>query len=424
MAQPQLIDFSITGMESTPDSSIEVTKNISLDHDENTFTLKFAANAYSDPSNTAFQYRLVNYDPIWVSGESRGTARFVNVPWGNYQFEVQATNGDNEWSATKSVNINISPPWWATWWAYVCYGLAAFMLLRGYIYYRSRALLLQNAKLEQTVEQRTKELSHSLTSLKETQTQLIHSEKMASLGQVTSGIAHEIQNPLNFVNNFSDVSNDLIDDMLDEIKTGNVDEATSLAKTVKQNLSRILHHGNRADAIVRSMMNHSRTVSGQKELTSINTLVEENLRRSYNLIKDKERFGDILIQTNLDESIARILIARQEIGKVIYNILNNALFACYEMKRVSDEEYKPVITVITSQSEEWTTILIEDNGIGISEENMEKIFLPFFSTRSSGEGTGLGLSLAYDIVKSHGGKIEVESVANQGASFHINLSRT
>jgi len=420
-SQPQITDIEVNAVSIVLDTFIGESERIEMHHDENTIALKFVPNAYSDPTRSIFRYRVLGYDPVWVTGESQGIARLVNVPWGDYEFQVQATNSDGIWSSSKSLKICILPPWWATWWAFLLYILAAYVLVRGYIAYRSRALIAQNIQLERTVNERTAELSKSLSKLQETQDQLLHSEKMAALGEVTAGVAHEIRNPLNFVNNFSDVSSDLLDEMIEEMDKGDFDEVKTIVADVQKNLGRISHHGNRADGIVRSMLEHSQASSGEIASTDINALVQANLRRTYTLIKNQERYLDTIIETNLDESIRRIYIIPQDIGRVIYNVLSNALYATFEKKRTTEEPYQPTVSVHTYSDHENISIAIKDNGIGMSSDITPKIFQPFFTTKPSGEGTGLGLSLSFDIIRSHGGKIIVDSVEGVGSTFIIRL---
>ena len=265
--------------------------------------------------------------------------------------------------------------------------------------------------------------------LKQAQTQLVQSEKMASLGELTAGIAHEIQNPLNFVNNFSDVSNELLEEMKEELATGNMQQAIEIAEDVKQNLEKILHHGKRADAIVKGMLQHSRTSSGQKEPTDINALADEYLRLAYHGLRAKEKSFNAKFETDFDQSIGKINIIPQEIGRVVLNLINNAFYAVSEKKKTEGETYEPIVTVSTrkylpsgDRLAGSVEIKVSDNGVGIPEVTRDKIFQPFFTTKPSGQGTGLGLSLAYDIItKGHGGEILVKSIPGKGSEFIIHL---
>ena len=275
--------------------------------------------------------------------------------------------------------------------------------------------------LEQQVKERTAALNQSLEELKTTQSQLIQSEKMASLGELTAGIAHEIQNPLNFVNNFSEVSNELVDEMNEELDKGDLEEVKAILLDIKQNLEKINHHGKRADNIVKGMLQHSRSSSGTKEPTDINALADEYLRLAYHGLRAKDKSFNAELITNFDESIGKVNIVPQDMGRVILNLITNAFYAVNEKKQ-RDVSFKPIVTVSTKKSDEYITISVSDNGDGIPEKVKEKIFQPFFTTKPTGQGTGLGLSMSYDIVtKGHDGKLKVETTKNKGTTFIIEL---
>ncbi len=271
------------------------------------------------------------------------------------------------------------------------------------------------------VSERTIELEHSLNDLKATQAQLIQKEKMASLGELTAGIAHEIQNPLNFVNNFSEVSNELIDEMKEEFRNGETEEGLAIANDIKQNLEKINHHGKRADAIVKGMLEHSRTSSGEKVETDINALCDEYLRLSYHGLRAKDKSFNADFKTDFDPNLPKINVVAQDIGRVLLNLINNAFYTVSERSKEGNTEYQPSVEVITRKTVRGIEITVRDNGNGIPEHIKDKIFQPFFTTKPTGQGTGLGLSLSYDIVKSHGGEIKIESIAGHGANFIINL---
>ncbi|MFI5185326.1 MAG: ATP-binding protein [Chitinophagales bacterium] len=293
---------------------------------------------------------------------------------------------------------------------------------------RSQLIEHQKIELEKTVEERTAELKQSLQDLKTTQKQLIQTEKMASLGELTAGIAHEIQNPLNFVNNFSELSNELMDEMNDEINKGDIDEAKIIAGDIKQNLEKINHHGKKADAIVKGMLQHSRSSSGIKEPTDINALADEYLKLSYHGLRAKDtslpagQAGfNAKFETDFDTSIGNIKIVPQDIGRVILNLINNAFYAVSERQKAEvkglpagQAGYEPTVTVSTKNLGNKVQVKIKDNGNGIPQKVLDKIFQPFFTTKPTGQGTGLGLSLSYDIVKAHGGEIKVETKYLEG----------
>ncbi len=283
----------------------------------------------------------------------------------------------------------------------------------------------QQKILEQEVAKQTVELRNSLAELKATQSQLIQSEKMASLGELTAGIAHEIQNPLNFVNNFSEVSAEIIDEMNEALAAGKKDEAIEFGADVKENIEKILHHGKRADAIVKGMLQHSRTASGQTESTDINALADEYLRLAYHGIRAKDKSFNAKLETDFDPSIGMIDVVQQDIGRVLLNLLTNAFYAVSSVPK-RDLVYEPTVTVMTKllkspSGDLGAEISISDNGPGIPKENLDKIFQPFFTTKPTGKGTGLGLSLAYDIVKAHGGELTVKTIEGKGTTFIILL---
>lgn len=296
--------------------------------------------------------------------------------------------------------------------------------------------------LEYQVAERTAELTKqkeslelALAELQTTQNQLIQAEKMASLGELTAGIAHEIQNPLNFVNNFSEVSVELCQEINEELEKSPLtpdggiiisqkdkDLITEILNDLTQNQQKITHHGQRAASIVRGMLQHSRASTGQKELTDINALADEYLRLSYHGLraKDKTFFADF--KADLSEKLPKVEVIPQDFGRVLLNILNNAFYAVQQKSKLKIENYKPLVTISTSLLKKQIVISIKDNGMGVPENVKSKIFQPFFTTKPTGQGTGLGLSLSYDIVtKGHGGNIEVVSAEGEGTEFIIKL---
>jgi two-component system NtrC family sensor kinase len=284
------------------------------------------------------------------------------------------------------------------------------------------------AKLEIQVAERTAELrsqkdelQKTLDELKSAQSQLIQSEKMASLGELTAGIAHEIQNPLNFVNNFSEVNKELLEELEQEIDNGNFGEIKALTKDIKENEEKINHHGKRADAIVKGMLQHSRSSNGIKEPTDINKLTDEYLRLAYHGLRAKDKSFNATMKTDFDESIGTINIIPQDMGRVILNLITNAFYVVDEKKKHIGEDYEPTVTVSTKKVGDEVTISVKDNGNGISQQVLDKIFQPFFTTKPTGQGTGLGLSLSYDIVKVHGGELKVETKEGDGSEFIIHL---
>jgi signal transduction histidine kinase len=267
-------------------------------------------------------------------------------------------------------------------------------------------------------------LQNTLNELKLTQEQLVQSEKMASLGELTAGIAHEIQNPLNFVNNFSEVNLELIDEMKQEFQSGNSKEAFSVADDIKENNAKIIHHGKRADTIVKGMLQHSRISTGQKEPTNINTLADEYLRLSYHGLRAKDKSFNATLKTDFDPGLEKINVIPQDIGRVVLNLINNAFYTVTEKKKQNGPGYEPTVSVSTKKMNGRVEIKVKDNGKGIPQKVLDKIFQPFFTTKPTGQGTGLGLSLSYDIIKAHGGELKVETKENEYAEFMISLPFT
>jgi two-component system, NtrC family, sensor kinase len=300
--------------------------------------------------------------------------------------------------------------------------LAGILVVAFILYRNNRQKQKTNAVLETT-----------LTNLKSTQSQLIQSEKMASLGELTAGIAHEIQNPLNFVNNFSEVNKELLVELKDEIKKGNLDEVNAIADDVISNEEKINHHGKRADAIVKGMLQHSSSGTGKKELTDINKLADEYLRLAYHGLRAKDKSFNASMKTDFDESIGNINIVPQDIGRVVLNLITNAFYvvneknnACQAARPDSfgkpvEASYEPTVSVSTKKMNGKVEIKVSDNGNGIPQKILDKIFQPFFTTKPTGQGTGLGLSLSYDIVKAHGGDLKVETKEGEGSVFTIIL---
>jgi signal transduction histidine kinase len=279
----------------------------------------------------------------------------------------------------------------------------------------------QNKMLEKQVEERTAELQKSLRDLKSTQAQLIHAEKMASLGELTAGIAHEIKNPLNFINNFSDLNQELINEAKAELEAENLTAIAEILDDIKQNSTIIATHGSRADSIIQSMLQHSRNSSGSPESIDLNGMCEEYLRLAYHGLKAKRKDFNADYSTDLEPSISPIEGVPQDIGRVLLNIFSNGFQAIADYAQIQDDHYKPFLKVETHTDGQLITIKIEDNGPGIPEENQDKVFQPFFTTKPTGQGTGLGLSMAYDIIKNHGGEIKLYSKVGEGTKFIINL---
>ncbi len=398
---------------------------VSLKHNQNnlSFTLSYI-NFISGAREKKLEYKLLGYEDRWRDGKNDEEVYYYKLPHGKYSFQVRKLGSDGIWKSDK-VDFQIHPPWWLTWWAYGLYAFGG--LLIGWWIQRmqkERTIRIERARTRERELEQAKEIEKAYNELKATQAQLIQSEKMASLGELTAGIAHEIQNPLNFVNNFSEVSSELLVEMKEELESGDKDEALVIADDVIQNLEKITHHGKRADSIVKGMLQHSRNSDGQKEATDINQLCDEFLRLAYHGLRAKDKSFNADFSTDFDETIGKIELRPQEMGRVILNLITNAFHAVSERKKnlpQKDNSYQPQVIVSTDKTSDMLTIKISDNGTGIPEDIKEKIFQPFFTTKPTGQGTGLGLSMSYDIVKSHDGTLKVESELGKGTYFIIQL---
>jgi two-component system, NtrC family, sensor kinase len=343
-------------------------------------------------------------------------------------------------------------------------GIAVVLLIAFLLYRNNRNRRKANELLtaqKEEIEVQKKSVEHALSDLKSTQAQLIQSEKMASLGELTAGIAHEIQNPLNFVNNFSELNGELIEELNEEIELGNYEDVKDIAKDIAGNEEKIKHHGKRAEEIVKGMLQHSRSGDGVKEPTDINALCDEYLRLSYHGFRAKDKTFNATIKTEFDDAIGMVEVVPQDMGRVILNLLNNAFYACTdrsdstsaersvstgadpglsarakrshsagtvpsrstvnEEKPHPTDSYEPTVSVSTKLKKNKFEIRIVDNGNGIPQEVLNKVFQPFFTTKPTGQGTGLGLSLSYDIVNAHGGRLKVETKDGEGSVFIIEL---
>jgi signal transduction histidine kinase/ligand-binding sensor domain-containing protein len=428
---------------------VEQTTSLHLPYNKNDFSFSFAAIDYRAPETNRYYTRLENFDSVWRDAGGDKTANYINIPPGRYIFKVKAINIDNI-TSEKDVDITISPPWYKTWWAYLIYVLLIITLVVViHRYQQQRTIRREREKAQVKELAQAREIERAYTELKSTQAQLIQSEKMASLGEMTAGIAHEIQNPLNFVNNFSELNKELAEDLIAELgsdnyRSGDVQSPSEIAEDIKKNEVKINYHGRRADAIVKSMLQHSQGSFGTKEPTDINELADKYLRLAYHSIGTKDSIPvPVGIKTDFDDSVKKINIVPQEIGKVLLNLYNNALYevrecavirlrrmeaASYELQTVNGDPpngeasfYEPEVCVTTRRNGSYVVITVKDNGNGIPGNIIDKIFQPFFTTKPTGQGTGLGLSLAYDIVKAHGGSLRVESKMGEGSSFVVQL---
>lgn len=413
------------GDDSPLTESLFQTESITFAHNQNNLSFEFAALHYANPQKNQYAHMLKGYDQDWIY-DNRNFAAYTNLDPGKYEFLIRASNAYGIWNEEgKILSIVVLPPWWKTWWAYGLYVM--IFLFAGVSIDRG---IRRRIKLRERERNREKELKHAkeieiaYTNLKETQSQLIQSEKMASLGELTAGIAHEIQNPLNFVNNFSEVNKELIEELQEELKAGRTQEAIELSNDIKDNEEKIMYHGKRADSIVKGMLQHSRSSNGVKEPTDLNVLADEYLRLAYHGLRAKDKTFNATMHTDFEKGLEKIEVIPQDLGRVILNLITNAFYVVAEKKRQIVNGYDPTVTVATKDVGDKVEISVTDNGNGIPQSIIDKIFQPFFTTKPSGQGTGLGLSMSYEIItKSHGGDLKVETKEGDGTTFKIILPK-
>ncbi len=460
---------------------LSMTPEVRLPYWQKMITLEFAALHFVNPALNQYAYQLEGFDADWVPAGTNNTATYTNLDPGSYTFRVKAASADGVWNEEgASVALVILPPWWRTTWAYVFYvllfvaGVVAVDRIQRRRLIRREREKARERELAQAkeIERAYHELEQTHADLKATQAQLIQQEKMASLGHLTAGIAHEIKNPLNFVNNFSSVSAELVEEVRREASARpeiTVAEVYDVLDDLSLNLEKIEEHGRRADGIVRSMLLHSRGTSGDRREVILNELLDEYVNLAYHGMRAQHADFACEIERDFDEEVGAVEVLPQEIGRVFINLLNNAFDAVRERVGITDgaspkrpvpnndaadaasnetavgeqpqernrssegveqaltgmDEYHPRVTVSTRRRGDRVEIVIEDNGPGIPPQVRERIFEPFFTTKPTGSGTGLGLSLSYDIVtQGHGGELEVMSERGQGAGFVVRLPST
>jgi len=433
-----ITDFR-TGTESIP--IVDPDGNYEVAYENNNISFNYLAINYRSPDNQ-YRYRLLGYDDEWVDMETQRSIFFANLPFGDYTFQVQAASPGSSFSdgsILSEVSFSILPPWWRTAPAYISY----LLLFVGFVFgaerfQRKRVQQKEREKAREKelaqakeIEKAYKNLEVAHENLKSAQDQLVQQEKLASLGQLTAGIAHEIKNPLNFVNNFSEVSLELVEETREELSAEGrekVHEALAILNDIEMNLKKIHEHGSRADSIVKSMLEQSRGGSGKMEPTHLNELVKEFANLSFHGMRAGKDPINVDIDLQLDENIGEIPLVAEDFSRVIINLCNNAFDAMRE-KGIKNSElkiknYSPKLTVRTMQSNTTVTVQIEDNGSGIPEEMKDKILQPFFTTKKGTQGTGLGLSITNDIIKAHGGSIEIKSTSGEGSTFIIQLPKS
>ncbi|MCH8523980.1 MAG: hypothetical protein LAT52_05450, partial [Balneolales bacterium] len=431
--------------------------NVKLSYDNNHLTFHFVAIDWAAPHKIRYSHRMEGLNTNWSQPTANPVVDYRNLSFGTYTFHVRAIGESGVWSEPVAYTFTILPPWWHTWWAYGIYVVMFLGALRTFSLWRERRLRQEKEQLQVNVEERTvelkkksEELEHSLHDLKSTQDQLIQQEKLASLGQLTAGIAHEIKNPLNFVNNFSEVSLEIIDEALEELqKIGENEHAAETAEIladIKANLAKIHEHGSRANGIVQSMLMHSRGGDGKMEPTPLNVLIKEYINLAFHGMRAGEHPINVEIQMDLDESIGHVPLIAEDFSRVILNLCNNAFDAMREGSESTRKNNETVeggrsestsksmqnsivnnpnspqkLTVRTKSENNKIHIEIEDNGPGIPDDIKDKILQPFFTTKKGTQGTGLGLSITNDIIKAHGGMLSINTKLGYGSVFMISL---
>ncbi|MDN3204102.1 ATP-binding protein [Algoriphagus sediminis] len=419
---------------STGEGPISTLKEgVEIQFKGNSIRFDFTAPFFIRENQIEYQTFLEGLDEEWSEWGETTYREFSNLPYGSYTFKARARNTFGTISNEISYSLEILPPWYATWWAFVLYFILFALIVYAVVKFQTaRVLAREKEKNREKELAQAKEIEKAYEGLKATQAQLIQSEKMASLGELTAGIAHEIQNPLNFVNNFSELNQELIDELHEALKKGNLEEVKELVASIQANEAKIVQHGKRADSIVKGMLQHSRSSSGEKQPTNLNVLAEEYLKLSYHGLRAKDKSFTADYKTEFDPDLPKVPVVRQDIGRVLLNLINNAFYACAERKRcvISGEEemnesYKPKVSVQSRLVDlggiGGVEIYVKDNGGGIPKSIIEKIFQPFFTTKPTGSGTGLGLSLSYDIIKAHGGDLRVKSKEGEGTEMIIYL---
>jgi signal transduction histidine kinase len=396
------------------------------------FEFHYAGISFTGSKEVRYKYQLVGLDDGWIDAGPRREAYYTNLKPGEYTFRVIAANGDGIWNEQgASASFVLSPHFYQTGWFIGLVVLGFLTAGPSFYLYRMRNMKRRKAELEHLVQERTGELQKTLNNLKDTQNQLILSEKMASLGQLTAGIAHEIKNPLNFITNFSVLSHDLTKDLRKELaaERDRVDpkrakEIEDLLGDLEQNVSKINEHGKRADSIVRGMLLHSRGKSGERQETDLNALLAEYTNLAYHGMRAQDQSFNVKIETEFDPAVGNVSVVPQDLSRAFLNIVNNACYAANDRKKASHNGFTPVVRVSAKNLADGVEIRIRDNGNGIPDSIREKIFNPFFTTKPAGAGTGLGLSLSYDIItQEHKGDIRVDTKEGEYTEFVITIPR-
>lgn len=413
-----------------------VSKNlagtVTLAPGTNRLEVHYAGLSFVGGDKVRFKYKLEGDDKDWIDAGSRHQAYYTNLSPGDYRFRVLAANSDGIWNETgASLDIRLEPFFYQTMW-FLAILILGFLVTGPSIYlWRVRNLKQREAELELTVNRRTEELQRTLNNLKEAQHQLVLSEKMASLGQLTAGIAHEIKNPLNFITNFAQLSKELAHELRHEllleknrVEDKRAEEITEIIDNLEQNVTKINEHGKRADSIVRGMLLHSRGKAGERQQTDLNALLAEYTNLAYHGMRAQDQSFNVKIETDFDTTIGHVNIVPQDLSRAFLNIVNNACYAANEKRKSATNGFSPTVRVSAKDLGSKVEIRIRDNGNGIPKEVIDKIFNPFFTTKPAGVGTGLGLSITYDIIRDeHKGEIKVHTQAGEFTEFIISIPK-
>ena len=417
---------------SADNTARDLKSQISLPPGPGTLEFQYVGITFIGSNRVQYKYMLEGYDKDWVNPGNRNVAFYTHLGPGDYRFHVLAANADGVWDSTgASVSFSIQPHFYESRWFYA-FALLGFLVGGPSVYlFRVRQLKRREVELGNLVDARTKELRGAMDNLKETQNQLVLSEKMASLGQLTAGIAHEIKNPLNFITNFAVLSGDLTRDLRQELEAerdrvdkGRAVEIEGILKDLEQNVDKINEHGKRADSIVRGMLLHSRGKAGERQETDMNALLAEYTNLAYHGMRAQDHSFNVKLETEFDPSVGKISVVPQDLSRAFLNIVNNACYAANERKKSSTNGFNPVVKVSTRNLQDGVEIRVRDNGTGIPQSILDKIFNPFFTTKPAGAGTGLGLSLSYDIItQEHKGEIKVNTKEGDFTEFIIMIPR-
>jgi ligand-binding sensor domain-containing protein/signal transduction histidine kinase len=411
----------------------DTRQHITIQPGNSRFEFHYAGISFAGAKDVRYKYQLVGLDEDWVDAGSRRSAYYTHLDPGEYTFRVKAANSDGVWNeAGASVSFTLEPRFYQTAW-FIALAILTFLTSGpSFYWYRMRAMKKRREELEATVRDRTAELQKTVSDLKETQNQLILSEKMASLGQLTAGIAHEIKNPLNFITNFAVLSHDLTKDLREELHAerervdpARAKEISLILDDLQQNVTKINEHGKRADSIVRGMLLHSRGKAGERQETDLNALLAEYTNLAYHGMRAQDQSFNVKIETDFDPAVGKLSVVPQDLSRAFLNIVNNACYAAFDKKRSAKNGFTPVVRVSAKGIPGAVEIRIRDNGNGIPQSIRDKIFNPFFTTKPAGAGTGLGLSLSYDIITQvHKGTIAIDTKEGEFTEFIITLPRS